>query len=599
MTENSFDKKAVKRFYILFNLFTEGISFFVVVPVVLFYVWSNIQLTPEQLALFNRVWPPFFVFGIVFVLVNNLIVLAPVLRYFKKASRGLDVPEEEYDRARKRFFRLPMIHAVGALFRWLLLLSLPVLVFNILADLTVPQAVNMWLGPPLCSMLGVMSYFTITELYVQSVINRGVFAGKSGADHSSRLSLVRRLTVLSVSAVLLPVFLLFLFIYITMETNNIGTTLLYVRVGIIIGISILFGLFTPILLNLAIRDRMNTVTDFLKRIGGGNLDAAPRELVSHDEFSDVIAEVDDMRKRLGTARDLLIDMNVNLEKKVAERTEELEAAMSELEAMNDNLMRVNRELEDTERIRKKDMALAASIQSDFLPKEPPSCRSYDIAFAYNPWSEVSGDFFDFYGSDGELKGAGIFDVSGHGLSSGLLTLLSKSIISRHFYFQKDRPLSVIIESINNEMIGEFGQIDNFITGILLRFMDDRVEYVNCAHPDIVFRSGVSGRVGMIMAKSGVENKSSFIGVAGVSQTFPSLSLKLGPGDCLLLYTDCMIETAGVSGETFGESGIMEALRTAPKGSARDILDHILRAFGDHRGGAPLKDDLTVIIIQRK
>lgn len=592
------DTKAMKRFYILFNLYTEGISFFVVVPVVLFYVWSNIQLTQEQLDLFNRVWPPFFVFGIVFVLVNNLIVLAPILRYFKKASRGLDVTDEEYDRARKRFFRLPMIHAIGALFRWLLLLSLPVFVFNILADLTVPQAVNMWLGPPLCSMLGIMSYFTITELYVQSIVNRGVFARKNGADYSSRLSLVRRLTVLSVSAVLLPVFLLFLFIYITMETNNIGTAILYMRVGIIIGISILFGLFTPILLNRAIRERMNAVVDFLKLIGGGDLDAAPRELVSHDEFSDVIAEVNDMRKRLGVARDLLIDMNVNLEKKVAERTEELEAAMSEMEAMNDNLVRVNRELEETERIRKKDMALAATIQSDFLPRNPPSCRSYDIAFAYTPWSEVSGDFFDFYESDGELRGAGIFDVSGHGLSSGLLTLLAKSIIARHFYLQKEQPLSVIVESINKEMINELGQIDNFITGILLRFMDDRVEYVNCAHPDIVFRSGVSGRVGMIMAKSGVEKKSSFIGVAGVNTSFPSLSLKLGPGDCLLLYTDCMLETAG-GGEAFGESGIMDALRTAPDGPARGIMDHILTVFSDHHRGAPLKDDLTAIIIKRK
>jgi serine phosphatase RsbU (regulator of sigma subunit) len=593
------DKKAIKNFYTFFNLFTEGLSFFVVVPIVLFYVWSNIQLTPEQLSLFNSVWPPFFVFGLAFVLVNNWIVLIPVRRYFRKVLKDEAVTDDEYITAKKRFFRLPMIHAAGAFFRWLLLLSLPILVFNILGDMTVPQAVNMWLGPPLCSILGVMSYFTITELYIQNMVNRGVFSRKTGADFSPRVSLVRRLTTLSVSAVLLPVFLLFLFIYITMETNNIGTMILYVRVIIIMGLSIIFGLFTPVLINRTIRERMNAVVEFLKHIGGGDLDARPRELVARDEFSDVIAEVDDMRNRLRVARDLLLDMNVNLEKKVAERTEELEAAMNELEAMNDNLIRVNKELEDTERVRKKDMSLAASVQGGFLPVKAPSYKSYDIAFAYTPWSEVSGDFFDFYESGGELKGAGIFDVSGHGLSSGLLTLLSKSIISRHFNFQKDQRLSVIVENINKEMIDEIGQIDNYVTGILLRFLDDRVEYVNCGHPDIVFRSGVSGKVGMIMDRSGVESKSCFLGVIGVNRPFPSLSLKLGAGDCLLLYTDCLLEAPDSRGRNFGETGIMEALRRAPNGTAQEILDHVMVEFNEFHGGTALKDDLTAMVIKRK
>ncbi|HPV40601.1 MAG TPA: hypothetical protein PKX40_05415 [Spirochaetota bacterium] len=181
------DIKAIRNFYILFNVLTEGLSFFVVVPIVLFYVWTNIQLTPEQLETFNKIWPPFFVFGLAFVMVNNWIVLIPVLKYFKKLRKGQEVSDEEYIKAKKRFFRLPAIHAVGALFRWLLLLSLPILVINIMVDLTVPQAVNMWLGPPLCSLLGIMSYFTITELFIQRIINRGVFARKTSEDLSPRL----------------------------------------------------------------------------------------------------------------------------------------------------------------------------------------------------------------------------------------------------------------------------------------------------------------------------------------------------------------------------------------------------------------------------
>jgi len=104
---------------------------------------------------------------------------------------------------------------------------------------------------------------------------------------------------------------------------------------------------------------------------------------------------------------------------------------------------------------------------------------------------------------------------------------------------------------------------------------------------------------MIMEKTGGEKKSSFLGVAGVNKPFPSLSLKLGSGDCLLLYTDCLLEAANSGGGSFGETGIMEALRKAPGGSAQEILNSIIVAFTAFHGGTALKDDLTAIVIKRR
>ena len=598
--DTAFDKKTaqfLKSFYLRFNLFTEGFSFFIVVPIILFYVWANIQLTNDQLLLFFKIVPPAFLFGIAFVLVNNLIAVLPLLRYFNKLVRGETVPDDVYARAKRRLLNLPIIHAIGAFFRWLILLANAIVPFMLLSDATMPQYVNMWMGAGLCAGLGTASYFAITEIMVQNILNRGVFPRKLEFERPPRVSLRSRLTALSVSSVVLTLAVIVTLFYITVEMNKIATPLMYARIGVMAVMAVIVGIFSPLLVIKTLRDRINIVVEFLNRIGNGDLKSTAGEIPVRDEISEIITDVDEMKDSLRTAQDQLMDMNLNLEKKVVERTEELEAAMNELEAMNENLTRVNHEMEENEIIRKKDLSLAASLQSAFILKNQPRYDRYDIATLYRPWTEVSGDFFDFYEDCGELKGVGLFDVSGHGVSSGLLTLLTKSIITRNFNLYRNEKLSIIMEHVNTELIDEIGRIDNYVTGILLRFAGDHAEYVNCAHPDIVFKSGSSGRVGKILDKMGDSFRSLVLGVEGVNRPFPSVSLKLGRGDCLFMFTDCLIEAKDEQGDTYDEARIMESMKNAPDGSARDVLDHIMKDFYSFHGTAQFKDDLTALCIR--
>ena len=58
----------------------------------------------------------------------------------------------------------------------------------------------------------------------------------------------------------------------------------------------------------------------------------------------------------------------------------------------------------------------------------PALKNYEIAYYNKAMAGVSGDFYDFYYNNTSLEGFGIFDVSGHGLASGLVTMLAKNII---------------------------------------------------------------------------------------------------------------------------------------------------------------------------
>lgn len=310
---------------------------------------------------------------------------------------------------------------------------------------------------------------------------------------------------------------------------------------------------------------------------------------------------------INAASDTINDYRLNLEYKVEERTRELseakdeiEAAMEELEATNETLVRVNRELEDSNVRFKRDMEMAASVQAAFLPRSAPESDGYEIAVVFRPMSGVSGDFYDFYQADGRLDGVGIFDVSGHGISSGLLTLLARSVIGKHFMSHRDEKLGTTMNSINRSLINEIGQTGYYLTGILLRFRDSMVDYANGGHPHLLFRSGRTGNVGQVTPPDGESIVGPFLGVDLLDKNYRTLSFKFNPGDSLLAYTDCLSETTSPDGAHYEESRIIKSLKEAPDGGSQEILDHIMQDFYDHaQKVSDFSDDITAIVIRKK
>src|SRR4051812_33894064 len=79
----------------------------------------------------------------------------------------------------------------------------------------------------------------------------------------------------------------------------------------------------------------------------------------------------------------------------------------------------------------QEMALARSIQTSVLPRtfEMPG---YDISAIMLPAEEVGGDFYEFRRSNGDDKGGawiGVGDVTGHGVTSGLIMMMAQSMFT--------------------------------------------------------------------------------------------------------------------------------------------------------------------------
>ncbi len=260
-------------------------------------------------------------------------------------------------------------------------------------------------------------------------------------------------------------------------------------------------------------------------------------------------------------------------------------------------LRETRKLELMQSMTQNEMEMAAQVQTRLFHNTMPTDAAWDIDIVFKPLFPVSGDFYDFYESGGKLQGVSLFDVSGHGVSAGLITMIARSIVFKSFTSMKDRPLDKVMSAINDELVKEIGQLDDFITGILLRFRENMMEYVNAAHPHLLLRHA-NGRVEVI-TNFHHDNRGTFLGKHAGIQNYTVMNFEVNPGDLLLAYTDALIECHGDTRRHYGLDRLVASFKNAPDGSAHEIMAHIIADMERFMGDHALRDDLTAILLRRR
>jgi len=243
----------------------------------------------------------------------------------------------------------------------------------------------------------------------------------------------------------------------------------------------------------------------------------------------------------------------------------------------------------------KEIEQAASIQKAFYRQELKYFEKYSVGYRTIPMAGVSGDLYDFYSTENKLEGLGIFDVSGHGVSSGLLTLLSRTIINKEFYSNKDAELWEIVQIINDRFIEEKGQVENYLTGIMMRIHEDNIEYVNAGHLSPIFYKKETDSIEILERDKRAVGA---IGMRDVNPFYYSQYLKMDSGDRILLFTDGITDCINEDGEAFGMKRLMESFEktilTPPEEQIQLILDTVKR----FQKSAPAEDDITLVILKK-
>ena len=280
------------------------------------------------------------------------------------------------------------------------------------------------------------------------------------------------------------------------------------------------------------------------------------------------------------------ELNITLDRKVVERTRQLQEANEKLEEAYE---RMNR-----------DMKMAASVQEQLFPLHPPRLQGWDIALFFKPMAAVSGDFFDFYGRDDALSGFALFDVSGHGVASGLLTMIAKSMLRKNYFEMQDERLGAVLESTNDDLVDEIGDLGYYLSGILLRVREDSdsIEYVNAAHPDVIIKRA-DGRVNPVVPRQS-DFKGNFIGLSSMKGGFNVVRFRFAAGDTILACTDGLLECYDNYGRQYEAERVIKVLSEVPRdATANDMLTYLLDDFYSFAGRREdFRDDITVLIVKR-
>ena len=242
-----------------------------------------------------------------------------------------------------------------------------------------------------------------------------------------------------------------------------------------------------------------------------------------------------------------------------------------------------------------EIKMAAVIQQSFFRQEVDDIKKYEVAYFSRPMVGVSGDLYDFYKTGEKLNGLGIFDVSGHGISSGLVTMLVKNIIHQEFYNQADAELWEIVNKINDRVIAEKGEIQNYLTGILIRLYDEKFEIVNAGHPAPILYKKKTNECSFVQ----LGNKSvGVIGIAGFPVFYESLFYDFEDGDELILFSDGVIDIQNEKEEYYGRERLLDSVKLNIGKSAAEQVSFIANNIYSFCGSREQNDDLTIIVLKK-
>jgi len=234
---------------------------------------------------------------------------------------------------------------------------------------------------------------------------------------------------------------------------------------------------------------------------------------------------------------------------------------------------------------RNEMEIAASIQQSIIPRELPFFSYANLTARTVQSTDVGGDFYDViplgnYGDGGFV--AIVADVSGKGIPAALLA----SIIHGMMYAQVKSCPSLVdaVSSVNDFLCSRF-RGKRYVTLIALHCMPSgEIELVNGGHvpPFLVCKDAPAEPI--------LEGDLP-VGLLP-SATFHSVHLTLPPRARLVLLSDGITETEDSGGAEFGSGALMGEL------AAADPIHAIFACMHHFSGGAPLRDDCTLLVIDK-
>jgi serine phosphatase RsbU (regulator of sigma subunit) len=238
-----------------------------------------------------------------------------------------------------------------------------------------------------------------------------------------------------------------------------------------------------------------------------------------------------------------------------------------------------------------EMEVAKRIQTALLPYDRKA-GPYEVAAAMFPAAEVGGDYYDIITPPGGRSWVAVGDVSGHGVESGLVMMMTQTAILSLVRQDPGRAPAGVFQAVNGvifENVSRLGSI-RYMTLNVVRLDDEGLTLAGKHQDVLVWRS--AGRRVETFANDGC-----WIGVVPeVGACAQDAFLPLGPGDVALFFTDGVTEARNEAGELFGEERLAAAFARVAEGPSADAIQSILDEVAYFTRAQ--SDDMTLLLVRR-
>ena len=237
-----------------------------------------------------------------------------------------------------------------------------------------------------------------------------------------------------------------------------------------------------------------------------------------------------------------------------------------------------------------DLDTAREVQLQLLPQTIPEIRDLDVSATYRPARDLGGDFYDVI-PYGEGRAAVVVgDVSGKGTAAALYGSLAIGTL-RENTRRTDRRPEEMLDILNRRLCGA-GISPGFVA-LLFAVYDRSKDHLvigngGIPHP-ILTRNGEVSEIPIDGTPLGLFH----------DIVYSEHTLKMQPGDIVVLASDGILESMNSAGDLFGLERLTAVLRgVGPKASAMEISEAILAATDIFSGNpAEPHDDRTLLVLR--
>jgi len=240
---------------------------------------------------------------------------------------------------------------------------------------------------------------------------------------------------------------------------------------------------------------------------------------------------------------------------------------------------------------RKELNQARDIQHSLLPGVSFQHLPFEISSRSVSAAEVGGDYYDYFALPSGKLVVVIGDVSGHGLSSGLLMAMVKSSL---YSIVPDAPeIDKVLKTLNG-IVRLGGASQRMFLTFCYAIIDPKEGILSCSinghpFPLVRTRDGAIIELGESAYPLGIRSQ-------------PEVKIRkqpLGAGDKVLLYTDGIPEILNQEGQVWGYPAIQTFFEKNGTLPGTELVEKLFEHAYSYASGVPQDDDMTALCIEVK